>query len=76
MILSLIHIFNNREDTPINFPLIRYADVLLMLAECYNQTDQQTKAVEKINQDVYKRQLERKKEGYPLKDMPHHGWND
>ena len=34
---------NNREDTPINFPLIRYADVLLMLAECYNQTDQQTK---------------------------------
>ena len=41
---------NNREDTPINFPLIRYADVLLMLAECYNQTDQQTKAVEKINQ--------------------------
>ena len=33
---------NNREDTPLNFPLIRYADVLLMLAECYNQTDQQT----------------------------------
>lgn len=41
---------NNRADTPINFPLIRYADVLLMLAECYNQTDQQTKAVELINQ--------------------------
>ena len=41
---------NNREDTPINFPLIRYADVLLMLAECYNQTDQQTKAVDLINQ--------------------------
>lgn len=40
---------NNRADTPINFPLIRYADVLLMLAECYNQTDQQTKAVEQIN---------------------------
>ena len=29
---------NNREDTPINFPVIRYADVLLMLAECYNET--------------------------------------
>lgn len=41
---------NNRADTPINFPLIRYADVLLMLAECYNQTDQQTKAVDLINQ--------------------------
>lgn len=40
---------NNREDTPINFPLIRYADVLLMLAECYNQTDQQSKAIEQIN---------------------------
>ena len=41
---------NNRADTPINFPLIRYADVLLMLAECYNQTDQQSKAVDLINQ--------------------------
>ena len=29
---------NSRDDTPINFPLIRYADVLLMLAECYNET--------------------------------------
>lgn len=29
---------NNRADTPINFPVIRYADVLLMLAECYNET--------------------------------------
>lgn len=29
---------NNRADTPINFPIIRYADVLLMLAECYNET--------------------------------------
>ena len=28
---------NNRADTPINFPLVRYADVLLMLAECYNE---------------------------------------
>lgn len=26
---------NNRADTPINFPLIRLADVYLMLAECY-----------------------------------------
>ena len=41
---------NNREDTPINFPLIRYADVLLMLSECYNQMDQQDKAVALINQ--------------------------
>lgn len=26
---------NNRDDTPINFPLIRLADIYLMLAECY-----------------------------------------
>lgn len=40
---------NNREDTPINFPLIRLADVYLMLAECYNETDQPGLAVEYIN---------------------------
>ena len=28
---------NNREDTPINFPLIRLADVYLMYAECENE---------------------------------------
>ncbi len=41
---------NNRDDTPINFPLIRYADVLLMLAECYNEMDDQPDAVKLINQ--------------------------
>ncbi len=41
---------NNREHTPINFALIRYADVLLMLAECYNEMGQQTDAVKCINQ--------------------------
>lgn len=30
---------NNRLDTPINFPLVRYADVLLMDAECLNEMD-------------------------------------
>ena len=41
----------NRSHVPINFPLIRYADVLLMLAECYNETaGGQTKAVALINQ--------------------------
>ena len=41
---------NNREDTPINFPLIRLADVYLMLAECWNELPNgQTKAVEYIN---------------------------
>lgn len=40
----------DRAHTPINFPLIRYADVLLMLAECYNQMDRQEEAVELINQ--------------------------
>ncbi len=41
---------NNRAHTPINFPLIRYADVLLMLAECYNEMDNQDNAVDLINE--------------------------
>lgn len=42
---------SNREHTPINYPLIRYADVLLMLAECYNeQPGKQDDAVALINQ--------------------------
>ena len=41
---------NNREHTPINFPLIRLADVYLMLAECWNELPGgQSKAVEYIN---------------------------
>jgi len=39
----------DRAHTPINFPLIRYADVLLMLAECYNETGKQSDAVALIN---------------------------
>ena len=41
---------NNRAHTPINFPLIRYADVLLMLAECENELGNQAEAVKLINQ--------------------------
>lgn len=42
---------NNRADTPINFPLIRYADVLLMLAECYNEDDtKRGDAIDLINE--------------------------
>ena len=43
-------LINNRADTPINFPIIRYADVLLMLAECYNEQGEPLKAVPYINQ--------------------------
>lgn len=43
-------ILTNREHVPINFPLIRYADILLMLAECYNETNKQDEAVSLINQ--------------------------
>ena len=39
-----------RDRSPVNWPVIRYADVLLMLAECYNQTGDQTNAVKYINQ--------------------------
>lgn len=41
---------NNRAHTPINFPIIRYADVLLMLAECDNELGKQSEAVALINQ--------------------------
>ena len=41
---------NNRDDVPINFPIIRYADVLLMQAECLNELGDQTGAVALINQ--------------------------
>lgn len=38
-----------REHTPFNFPLIRLADVMLMLAEAYNEDGQTEKAVIEIN---------------------------
>jgi len=38
-----------REHTPFNFPLIRYADVLLMLAEAYNEDGQLAKAIIELN---------------------------
>lgn len=40
---------SNREHTPINFSLIRMADVLLMLSEAYNETDQLDKSIEELN---------------------------
>ena len=43
-------LISSRADSPVNWPIIRYADVLLMLAECYNQTGDQTSAVSYINQ--------------------------
>ncbi len=42
-------LLTNRAHTPINFPLIRYADVLLMLSEAYNEDGQLDKAVTELN---------------------------
>lgn len=42
-------LINNRSDTPINFPLIRYADVLLMYAECLNEIGNTTEAASYVN---------------------------
>lgn len=42
-------LITNREHTPINFPIIRYADVLLMLAECHNEMGKYDDAVNYIN---------------------------
>lgn len=39
----------DRAHTPVNFPIIRLADVYLMLAEAYNETGNKSKAVEYIN---------------------------
>lgn len=39
----------HRGHVAINFPLIRYADVLLMLAECYNEKGRTDDAVKYIN---------------------------
>ncbi|GEO21425.1 hypothetical protein CQA01_19590 [Cyclobacterium qasimii] len=39
----------NRAHTPINFPMIRLADVMLMLAEAYNETNATVKAITEIN---------------------------
>lgn len=41
---------NNRADTPINFPIVRLADVLLMQAECLNELGKSDEAVALINQ--------------------------
>lgn len=41
---------NDRAHTPINFPIIRYADVLLMLAECDNELGKMSDAVALVNQ--------------------------
>ena len=39
----------DRTSSPLNFPLIRYADVLLMMAECLNELDDPAGAVSYIN---------------------------
>lgn len=43
-------LLEDRSYSPVDFPLIRYADVLLMLAECYNETGRQDDAIALINQ--------------------------
>ncbi|MFZ4262802.1 RagB/SusD family nutrient uptake outer membrane protein [Sphingobacterium sp. HJSM2_6] len=39
----------DRAHTPINFPLIRFADVLLMLSEAYNAHGEMDKAITELN---------------------------
>lgn len=39
----------DRAHTPINFPILRLADVLLMLSEAYNENGELTKAVTEFN---------------------------
>ncbi len=39
----------DRAHTPINFPIIRLGDVLLMLSEAYNESNQLDKAITELN---------------------------
>jgi len=39
----------DRAHTPINFPLIRFADVLLMLSEAYNENGELSKSITELN---------------------------
>ena len=45
---------SNRLHTPFAFPLIRFADVLLMLSEAYNEAGQLGKAVTEFNKVRYR----------------------
>ena len=45
---------SNRLHTPFAFPLIRFADVLLMLSEAYNEAGQLDKAVTEFNKVRYR----------------------
>ena len=40
---------NDRRHSPVNFSIIRFADVLLMLAEAYNESGESAKAVVELN---------------------------
>lgn len=42
-------LITDRQHTPINWPVIRLADVYLLLAEAYNEEGNQLKAIEYIN---------------------------
>lgn len=42
-------LLSDRAHTPINFPVIRLADVVLMLAEAYNEAGQLDKAILEVN---------------------------
>lgn len=43
-------LLQDKQHSPINFPIIRYADVLLMLAESYNELHREDESVALINE--------------------------
>lgn len=51
--------------TPYEFPLIRLGDVILMLAEAYNETGQTSKAVEEVNKIRQRVGMPLLNSGYP-----------
>ena len=59
--------YRNNEDnfSPINYRLIRYADVLLMYAECLNELDQTAQAYEYVNKVRTRVNLRALEQAYP-----------
>ena len=62
--------YNNMWEAGKNFPMIRYADVLLSHAECLNELGQTAEAVKIVNDEIRSRAWGAKLEGKDKKELP------
>ncbi|MCC8172061.1 MAG: RagB/SusD family nutrient uptake outer membrane protein [Parabacteroides sp.] len=61
---------NNMWNSGKNFPMIRYADVLLLHAECLNELGQTAEAVKIVNDEIRSRAWGAKLPGADKKELP------